>query len=66
MNALARVAIVIVVISVVDYVCSVAFDFFGVGFEVYGNYMLWFNAVILFAGVLPKKTGELFSKPSLE
>ena len=32
MNALARVAIVIVVISVVDYVCSVAFDFFGVGF----------------------------------
>jgi len=66
MNALARVAIVIVVISVVDYVCSVAFDFFGIGFEVYGNYMLWFDAIFLFIAVLPRRTGEIFNKPSLE
>lgn len=35
------------------YVSGIAFSFFGIGFEVYGNYMLWFIALALFASILP-------------
>ena len=35
------------------YVSGVAFSFFGIGFEVYGNYMLWIIALALFWSILP-------------
>lgn len=35
------------------YVSGIAFSFFGIGFEVYGNYMLWFIALALFWSILP-------------
>jgi|TARA_B110000858_G_C17707355_1_gene428869 hypothetical protein len=43
------------------YVSGIAFSFFGIGFEVYGNYMLWFIALALFASILPPKlTSTIF------
>ena len=35
------------------YVTGVAFSFFGIGFEVYGNYLLWIVALVIFWSVLP-------------
>ena len=47
------------------YVSSVAFSFFGIGFEVYGNYMLWIIALAIFSSILPSETpGEKFRKKS--
>ena len=43
-----------------DWVLSVAFGFFDIGFEVYGNYMFWFNAITIFCVILPRRGGELF------
>ena len=45
------------------YVTGVAFSFFGIGFEVYGNYMLWLVALIIFWSILPTEmSGKIFSK----
>ena len=43
------------------YVSGIAFSFFGIGFEVYGNYMLWLIALSLFWNILPPKlTSTIF------
>lgn len=30
------------------YVSSIAFSFFNIGFDVYGNYLLWIVALVIF------------------
>ena len=45
------------------YVTSIAFSFFGIGFEVYGNYLLWIIALVIFWSILPSDMkGSIFSK----
>lgn len=60
MNTLGKLVITIIFNGFLDWILSVAFSFFDIGFEVYGNYMLWFNAVTIFAAILPRRGGELF------
>ena len=44
------------------YVIGIAFSFFGIGFEVYGNYLLWIVALVIFWSVLPSEmVGKIFS-----
>ena len=40
---------------------ATAFSFMGIGFEVYGNYLLWFIALALFFAILPSQGGTLFN-----
>jgi hypothetical protein len=48
------------------YVTGIAFSFFGIGFEIYGNYMLWLVALILFWSILPTEaTGNIFNRAGL-
>ena len=36
-------------------------SFFGIGFEVYGNYMLWIVALVIFWSILPQEEpGKIF------
>ena len=60
MNTLGKLVITIIFNGFLDWILSVAFSFFDIGFEVYGNYMLWFNAVSIFAAILPRRGSELF------
>ena len=60
MNTLGKLFITIIFNCFLDWILSVAFSFFNIGFEVYGNYMLWFNAVTIFAAILPRRGSELF------
>ncbi len=43
------------------FVLTTAFSFFGIGFETYGNYLLWFVALAIFYSVLPTETGTAFA-----
>jgi hypothetical protein len=60
MNTLGKIVVIIIFNGFLDWILSVAFSFFDIGFEVYGNYMLWFNAVTIFAAILPRRGSELF------
>ncbi len=60
MNTLGKIIVIIIFNGFLDWILSVAFSFFDIGFEVYGNYMLWFNAVTIFAAILPRRGSELF------
>jgi len=45
------------------YVTGIAFSFFGIGFEIYGNYLLWIIALIIFWSILPTEMqGSIFNK----
>jgi hypothetical protein len=41
-------------------VLTTIFNFFGIGFATYGNYLLWVIALTIFFLILPKKAGTLF------
>ena len=60
MNTFGKIVVIIIFNGFLDWILSVAFSFFDIGFEVYGNYMLWFNAVTIFAAILPRRGSELF------
>jgi len=38
--------------------------FFGVEFNNYGPYLMWFIAIAIFYGILPDKRGSIFSNMS--
>jgi hypothetical protein len=56
--------ILILFISVVlsSVVITTLFSFFGIGFDIYGNYLLWFIALAILYAILPKDTGFTFNK----
>jgi|TARA_R110001599_G_scaffold313914_2_gene521818 hypothetical protein len=58
---LATIAYTIVSAVALTFILTTAFSFMGIGFEVYGNYLLWFIALALFFAVLPSQGGTLFS-----
>jgi hypothetical protein len=45
-------------IIVLTYVLSVLFNFLGIDFATYGNYLLWLIALIIFFMVLPRSKGS--------
>jgi hypothetical protein len=58
---LATIAYTIVSAVALTFILTTAFSFLGIGFEVYGNYLLWFIALALFFAVLPSRGGTLFN-----
>ena len=61
MNTLGKLIVTIIFNGLIDWVLSVAFSFFDIGFEVYGNYMLWFNAITIMAVILPRQGSSMFN-----
>ncbi len=51
----------IVMILFLIYVVTSGFNFLGIDFSSYGNYLLWFVCLILFYFMLPTKVGTFFS-----
>jgi hypothetical protein len=50
----------IIGIAIFFMVVSSIFTFFGIGFDVYGNYMLWLVAIIIFYTILPQEGSTIF------
>ena len=56
-----RQLLYIIVFSIcIVYVSSAIFSFFGIGLDVYGNYVFFILAMLLLYMFLPKNTGTLF------
>jgi len=49
---------VLISIMVLTYILSVLFNFLGIDFATYSNYLLWVIALIIFFIVLPKSKGN--------
>ena len=45
----------------VIYISSGAFDFFGIGVDIYGIYILWFSALSILSIFLPQLAGGVFN-----
>tara|TARA_Y100000389_G_scaffold124515_2_gene121890 strand:- start:11438 stop:11605 length:168 start_codon:yes stop_codon:yes gene_type:complete len=50
----------IVAVILLVYMIVPVFDFFGIGLEVYINYLIWFVALAILWQVLPKEVGTQF------
>ena len=50
----------IVSIIVLIYIVSNLFNFIGIDFSSYGNYLIWCIALLCFFYILPPKTGLFF------
>ena len=50
----------IIGIAIFFMVVSSIFTFFGIGFDIYGNYMLWLVAIIIFYTILPQEGSTIF------
>jgi len=62
MNLFIKIMAIIVVVIAVVYIITETFAFFGIGLDVYGNYLVWFVALVLFSMILPKTGGNIFNK----
>ena len=51
-----NIATIIIAILAINYIVSMTMNFLGIGIQVYGSYMLWIFAIILFWGFLPQPT----------
>lgn len=49
-----NIATIIIAILAINYIVSMTMNFLGIGIQVYGSYMLWIFAIILFWGFLPQ------------
>ncbi len=47
--------------AILIYITTAVLTFFGVGIEMYANYLIFFIALIIFSVLLPQKTGEIFN-----
>jgi hypothetical protein len=56
-----KILYVFITIILLSLVTTTIFSFFGVGFDIYGNYLLWFIALAIIYSILPSKSGTLFS-----
>ena len=50
----------IIGIAIFFMVVSSIFTFFGIGFDIYGNYMLWLVAIIIFYTIVPQEGSTIF------
>lgn len=66
MNKLVKSAITIVVAALMVYISMGMFSFFDVGIDVYGNYVLWGLALVLFSVILPEQVDNIFSKKDFQ
>ena len=66
MNKLIKSAITIIVAALMVYISMGMFSFFDVGIDVYGNYVLWGLALVLFSVILPEQVDNIFSKKDFQ
>lgn len=59
---LKQLAYTIISTLVFVLIITTMFSFFGVGFDMYGNYLLWIIALILFYTILPSKIKSVFDE----
>jgi|UniRef100_A0A6C0CZ15 hypothetical protein len=48
-----NIAVIFIAIIAINYIVTMVMNFLGVELEVYGSYLLWLFAIILFWGFLP-------------
>jgi hypothetical protein len=65
MSGLTRTLTLFVSVALLAIVVTTLFAFFGIGFDIYGNYLLWFIALAILYSILPKKSGILFTAPEV-
>ena len=52
----------LIISAIFIYVSSIAFSFFGIGFEIYGIYMFWMISLVIFWIALPSsESGSAFT-----
>lgn len=56
-----KILAILVGSAILVYISTAILTFFGIGIEMYANYLIWFIAMIILAVLLPKKTGEIFN-----
>uniref|UniRef100_A0A6C0HGB0 Uncharacterized protein n=1 Tax=viral metagenome TaxID=1070528 RepID=A0A6C0HGB0_9ZZZZ len=61
MSALTRLLMLYLTVAILSLVITTLFAFFGIGFDIYGNYLLWFIALAILYSILPKESGTLFN-----
>ena len=57
---LKKIVYTIFLTLLISFIITTAFSFFGIGIEVYGNYLLWFIALAIFFSILPGKVESIF------
>ena len=43
------------------YITTNAFEFFGIGFDIYAIYILWYSALSIMSIFLPVSVGDIFN-----
>jgi len=61
MSGLTRTLTILASFILLSVFITTLFAFFGISFDVYGNYLLWFIALAILYIILPKKSGILFT-----
>ena len=51
----ANIGLIIILTITIAVVCSNIFSFFDIGFDVYGNYLIWIIALGIFVLCLPQR-----------
>tara|TARA_B110000971_G_C19587913_1_gene310394 strand:+ start:108 stop:296 length:189 start_codon:yes stop_codon:yes gene_type:complete len=62
MGSLMQVIYTIFWTLLVVYITTGAFEFFGIGFDVYGIYMLWYSTLSIMSIFLPSSVGDTFNE----
>ncbi len=62
MGSLMQVIYTIFWTLLVVYITTGAFDFFSIGFDVYGIYMLWYSTLSIMSIFLPSSVGDTFNE----
>jgi hypothetical protein len=62
MGSLMQVIYTIFWTLLVVYITTGAFEFFGIGFDVYGIYMLWYSTLSIMSIFLPSNVGDTFNE----
>lgn len=60
MNTIGNVLYTIFWTFAIAYVTTGVFGFFGIGFNVYGIYLLWFVCLVMISIFLPVRVGSVF------
>jgi TM2 domain-containing membrane protein YozV len=60
MSGITKIIYTLVTVLLLSFIITSMFSFFGIGFDIYGNYLLWFIALAVFYSILPAETGTIF------
>lgn len=48
-----NIAMIILAIIGINYIVTAVMNFLGIGIQIYGSYLFWLIAILLFWGILP-------------